>query len=99
SGSSSSRQSSPIIEDKALHFLSQEEQDCILFFEETIDSLPDIIDLVRPAQPDLVHPTHAPFNPPMPGTAQFTPCSTLNMWGTPTSSLPPSCPTAVGTSI
>uniref|UniRef100_A0A674EZ94 Proline and serine rich 2 n=1 Tax=Salmo trutta TaxID=8032 RepID=A0A674EZ94_SALTR len=86
----------------------QEEQDCILFFEETIDSLlttpavdeldgpgppirasapslspvqplsasnrptipKDIIDLVRPAQPDLVHPTHAPFNPPMPGTAQ-----------------------------
>uniref|UniRef100_A0A8C8JN18 Proline and serine rich 2 n=1 Tax=Oncorhynchus tshawytscha TaxID=74940 RepID=A0A8C8JN18_ONCTS len=101
--SSSSRQSSPIVEDKALHFLSQEEQDCILFFEETIDSLlttpavdeldgpvpplsaldrptkdQDIIDLVRPAQTDLVHPTHAPFNPPMPGTEQFTPCSTLN---------------------
>uniref|UniRef100_A0A8C7M3T6 Proline and serine-rich protein 2 n=1 Tax=Oncorhynchus kisutch TaxID=8019 RepID=A0A8C7M3T6_ONCKI len=69
--------------DKALHFLSQEEQDCILFFEETIDSLlttpavddPDIIDLVRPAQTDLVHPTHAPHAP---GTEQFTPCSTLN---------------------
>ncbi|XP_014008297.1 proline and serine-rich protein 2 [Salmo salar] len=95
-------------EDKALHFLSQEEQDCILFFEETIDSLlttpavdeldgpgppirasapslspvppfsasnrptspKDIIDLVRPAQPDLVHPTHAPFNPPMPDFTQ-----------------------------
>ncbi|XP_035604500.2 uncharacterized protein LOC118366159 [Oncorhynchus keta] len=95
-------------EDKALHFLSQEEQDCILFFEETIDSLlttpavdeldepgppilasapslspvpplsaldrptknQDIIDLVRPAQTDLVHPTHAPFNPPMPDFTQ-----------------------------
>ncbi|XP_055762129.1 mucin-2-like [Salvelinus fontinalis] len=95
-------------EDKALHFLSQEEQDCILFFEKTIDSLltppavdeldgpgppirasapslspvpplsasdrrttpKDIIDLVRPAQPDLVHPTHAPFNPPMPDFTQ-----------------------------
>nr|XP_046190577.1 flocculation protein FLO11-like [Oncorhynchus gorbuscha]XP_046190578.1 flocculation protein FLO11-like [Oncorhynchus gorbuscha] len=95
-------------EDKALHFLSQEEQDCLLFFEETIDSLlttpavdeldgpgppirasapslspvpplsaldrptknQDIIDLVRPAQTDLVHPTHAPFNPPMPDFTQ-----------------------------
>nr|XP_029485937.1 mucin-5AC-like [Oncorhynchus nerka] len=95
-------------EDKALHFLSQEEQDCILFFEETIDSLlttpavdefdgpgppirasapslspvpplsaldrptknQDIIDLVRPAQTDLVHPAHAPFNPPMPDFTQ-----------------------------
>uniref|UniRef100_A0A8K9VCD2 Proline and serine-rich protein 2 n=1 Tax=Oncorhynchus mykiss TaxID=8022 RepID=A0A8K9VCD2_ONCMY len=96
--------------DKALHFLSQEEQDCILFFEETIDSLlttpavdeldgpgppvrasapslspvpplsaldrptkdQDIIDLVRPAQTNLVHPTHAPFNPPVPGTEHIT---------------------------
>ncbi|CAB1333785.1 unnamed protein product [Coregonus sp. 'balchen'] len=104
------------LEDKSLQFLSQEEQDCILFFEETIDSLlttpavaeldgprpptlasapspvpplsaldrptspkdQDIIDLVRPAQPDLVQPIQAPFNPPMPGTAQSTPRSTLN---------------------
>uniref|UniRef100_A0A8C8D069 Uncharacterized protein n=1 Tax=Oncorhynchus tshawytscha TaxID=74940 RepID=A0A8C8D069_ONCTS len=111
-------QSSPIIgypmpvvlwlHDNALQFLSQEEQDCILFFEETIDSLltapvvdeldgpgppilasapstvtprsaldrptstkdQDIIDLVRPAQPDLVHPIQAPFKSSMPGTAQ-----------------------------
>ncbi|XP_041709807.1 polycystic kidney disease protein 1-like 3 [Coregonus clupeaformis] len=99
-------------EDKALQFLSQEEQDCILFFEETIDSLlttpavaeldgprppilastpspspspvpplsaldrptspkdQDIIDLVHPAQPDLVQPIQAPFNPPMPDFTQ-----------------------------
>uniref|UniRef100_A0A673W818 Uncharacterized protein n=1 Tax=Salmo trutta TaxID=8032 RepID=A0A673W818_SALTR len=94
----------PLQEDKALQFLSQEEQDCILFFEETIDSLltapavdefdgpgppilasapspvpprsaldrptstkdQDIIDLVRPAQPDLVHPIQAPFKSSMP---------------------------------
>eukprot|EP00063_Salmo_salar_P088225 XP_014063060.1 PREDICTED: flocculation protein FLO11-like isoform X2 [Salmo salar] len=95
-------------EDKALQFLSQEEQDCILFFEETIDSLltapavdelngpgppilasapspvpprsaldrptstkdQDIIDLVHPAQPDLVHPIQAPFKSFMPDFTQ-----------------------------
>ncbi|XP_020346769.1 flocculation protein FLO11 [Oncorhynchus kisutch] len=95
-------------EDNALQFLSQEEQDCILFFEETIDSLltapvvdeldgpgppilasapstvpsrsaldrptstkdQDIIDLVRPAQPDLVHPIQAPFKSSMPDFTQ-----------------------------
>ncbi|XP_038851501.1 protein transport protein SEC31-like [Salvelinus namaycush] len=95
-------------EDKTLQFLSQEEQDCILFFEETIDSLltapavdeldgpgppilasapspvpprsaldrptstkdQDIIDLVRPAQPDLVNPIQAPFKSSMPDFTQ-----------------------------
>ncbi|KAK6315012.1 hypothetical protein J4Q44_G00145410 [Coregonus suidteri] len=63
-------------EDKSLQFLSQEEQDSL--DRPTSPKDQDIIDLVRPAQPDLVQPIQAPFNPPMPGTAQSTPRSTLN---------------------
>ncbi|XP_064794093.1 mucin-2-like [Oncorhynchus masou masou] len=61
-------------EDKALHFLSQEEQDCILFFEETIDSLlttPAVDELDGPGPPIRASaPSLSPVPPSQPWTGR-----------------------------